>query len=202
MWHLIKKDFFIHKNIFIILLIALIIYMLGKFSPLWVGIIYVLAITMQIFSVDEKRTAQMFLSSLPVTRKEIVSSKYIGAVLYIIIIITLLIVGNLIINQSSPNWTHVGLLAIVSLVMVAIMYPISYKFSSKYLAITFIVGLGLYFFIMSFFIPNMNDQVRAIVTKLTALMEVREMLIALMIVILIYGVSWILSIKIYEKKAI
>jgi len=183
------------------MLVALIFYMFAGFSPLYVGLIFVLAITTQIFSIDEKSTAQVLLSSLPLTRKEIVSSKYISAVIYIVMITGLLNIGNYFIHQELPNWSYVGLIVIISLMLVSLIYPFSYKFSSKYLMITFISGFAIYFFVMNLFIPNINDQLRALISEIIAVMEVELMLITLMIGIVLYGFSWILSIKIYEKKA-
>lgn len=200
MLQLVKKDFLIHKNILLAMLAGMIIYMVMDVPPIFLGLIFAFTMTMQIFSSDEKRNAQVLLCSLPLTRKEIVSSKYIAAFIYIVIITSILIAGSFIIHQEQPNWIHIGLVVIASLFVVAFMYPFSYKFTSKYLLFTFIFGFGLYLLAIKLFILNINDLLRAFISKLTALMEVQVMVVALITVSVIYCASWLLSIKIYGKK--
>ncbi|MGE7022191.1 ABC-2 transporter permease [Solibacillus cecembensis] len=200
MLQLVKKDFVIHKIILLGMLAGLIIYMVLDVSAIFLGLLFSFTMTLQIFSSDEKRTAQILLSSLPLTRREIVSSKYIAAFLYIAIIICILIAGSFIVHQEQPNWIHLGLVAVASLVVVAFMYPFSYKFASKYLLITFVIGFAVYFLAMKLFIHDLNDQFRAIILKVTPLMESQAMFFALIAALVLYGVSWILSVKIYEQK--
>lgn len=200
MLKLVKKDFLVHKNILLGMLAGLILYMLVDVPPIFLGLLFAFTMTMQIFSSDEKRTAQMLLCSLPLTRKEIVSSKYISAALFIVIIMGILIAGSFIIYQEQPNWIHLGLVAIASLIVVAIMYPFSYKFESKYLLVTFFIGFAVYLLAAKFFVPDINDQLGVFVSKLTSVLEVKVMMFTLITVIILYGVSWLISIKIYEKK--
>lgn len=200
MLKLVKKDFLVHKNILLGMLAGLILYMLVDVPPIFLGLLFAFTMTMQIFSSDEKRTAQMLLCSLPLTRKEIVSSKYISAALFIVIIMGILIAGSFIIYQEQPNWIHLGLVAIASLIVVAIMYPFSYKFESKYLLVTFFIGFAVYLLAAKFFVSDINDQLGIFVSKLTSVLEVKVMMFTLITVIILYGVSWLISIKIYEKK--
>ena len=51
-------------------------------SAIWFGFIFCFAIIMQSFSMDEKASIHLLLNSLPYTRKEIVSSKYIKCMYY------------------------------------------------------------------------------------------------------------------------
>ena len=144
----------------------------------------------------------MLLSSLPVTRKEIVSSKYIFAFLYIVILISLLIVGSYVIQQQQPNWIHLGLVASMSLGFVSVIYPFSYKFSSKYLSFAGMLGLGLYLLTLKFLVPNLHDQIRAFVAKVTVFMEPQSMFFTFLMATVLYGISLFLSVKIYERKAL
>jgi len=197
---LVKKDFLIHKNILLGMLAAMIVYMISDVSPIFLGLLFAFTMTMHIFSSDEKRTAQVLLSSLPLTRKEIVSSKYIAAFLYIAIIMGILIAGSFIIQQEQPNWTHLGLVAMASLIIVAFIYPFSYKFASKYLLITFVIGFALYMLAINLLITDLNQLVYDFLLKLRFLMEARVMIFTFITVFILYCVSWLLSIKIYEKK--
>ena len=182
------------------MLAAMIVYMISDVPPIFLGLLFAFTMTMHIFSSDEKRTAQVLLSSLPLTRKEIVSSKYIAAFLYIAIIMGILIAGSFIIQQEQPNWTHLGLVAMASLIIVAFIYPFSYKFASKYLLITFVIGFALYMLAINLLITDLNQLVYDFLLKLRFLMEARVMIFTFITVFILYCVSWLLSIKIYEKK--
>ncbi|RCK09630.1 hypothetical protein DT075_35620 [Bacillus licheniformis] len=58
------------------------VYLMLDISPIWVGVVFSIVISMYAFSIDEKSSIHMLLNSLPYTRKEIVSSKYIVVVLF------------------------------------------------------------------------------------------------------------------------
>ena len=90
---------------------------------------------MNAYATDEKSSIHMLLNSLPYTRKEIVSSKYIGAIIFTGMVVFTIFIGNLIIHQEITMWKDI--LLIVSFVMIAIslMFPFSYKFKSQYMLI-------------------------------------------------------------------
>lgn len=200
MWQLIKKDIFIHKNILLGLLAAFLVYLVVGVPTIFLGIVFACVMTWQIFSSDEKRTAQVLLSSLPLTRKQIVGSKYMTALLYISILIILLIVGNIVIQQQQPNGVHLGFVAVVSLLFVAVIYPFSYKFTSKFLWFASVISLGLYLLVLNFFVPNLHDQIRSFVAKLSTLMAPELMFLTCLAAFALYGLSLFVSIKINEKK--
>lgn len=200
MLHLVKKDFFIHKNIILAMLAVMIIYMLIDISPIFLGLLFAFTMSLHIFSSDEKIHTQVLLTSLPVTRKEIVSAKYIAAFLYNAIIIALLIAGSFIIDRNQPDWVLIGFVTITSLLIVAIVYPVCYKFESKYLMITFAIGFALYLLAANLFIEDLNLFLGEMITKAMDFMQGERLLLICLIALVLYIVSWSVSVKIYEKK--
>lgn len=200
LFQLVKKDFIIHKNVLVVMFAALMAYMVVDVPIIFLGLIFSWTMTMQIFSSDEKRQAKMLLSSLPFTRKEIVSSKYISAILYVLLVVVTMSAGSLVIHQELLNLLHLAFVVIVSLFLVALMYPFSYKFASKYLLIAFFVGFAFYFLTVKLFVPNLNDQILNAFAKIAAGGEPIYLLYAMIILVIVYSTSWLLSIKIYEKK--
>ena len=75
-------------------------YLVVDTSSIWVGILFSMVIIMSAFGTDEKPSINNFLNSLPYTRKEIVSSKYIGALIFTFIIVFALFIGNFIIHRE------------------------------------------------------------------------------------------------------
>ena len=200
MYQLVKKDLIIHKKMLMGMFLVLLIYMYIDIPIIFLGLLFSMTLTLNLFSTDEKRHAQMLLSSLPFTRKEIVSSKYISAILFILLIVLAITGGSLLFQQVLPNGFHLLMIAIGSLFVVSFMYPVAYKFTSKYVNITFFTCFGLYLAIIMFFIPNLNDQIRETFTKIMSLGESQLILYAGLTLVITYILSWLLSIRIYEKK--
>lgn len=200
MFNLIRKDIVLQKPTLLILLPALIVILFLERSSIWEGIIFSIAIIMNAYATDEKSAIHILLNSLPYTRKEIVSSKYVGALIFTGIIVFTIFIGNLIIHQEITIWNDI--LLIVSPVMVAIslLFPFSYKFKSQYMLIAALVSLAIYLVIVPLLIPNVNDKIREFVQMLLTIQTAQLYLIIALSVIALYTCSWLLSIRIYSKK--
>lgn len=200
MFNLICKDLVLQKSTLLVLLPALVVYLFLESSSIWVGIIFSIAIIMNAYSIDEKSSIHMLLNSLPYTRKEIVSSKYIGAFIFTGIVVFTIFIGNLIIHQEIIIWKDI--LFIVSLVMVAIslMFPFSYKFKSQYILIAALVLLAIYLVIIPLLIPNVNEKIRGGAQMLLTVQTAQFYLFSALAVMMLYACSWLLSIRIYRKK--
>lgn len=200
LFNLIRKDILLQKTTLLILLPMLIVYLFLENSIIYGGILFSIAIIMNAFSVDEKSSIHMLLNSLPYTRKEIVSSKYMGALVFIGMVVFTIFVGNALIHQELMIWKDI--LFIVGLVMVAIslLFPFSYKFKSQYMFIGGLVLLVIYLAVIPLIIPNVNDQIRGFVHEVLTLPTTQFYLFIGLSVIVLYACSWLLSIRIYGKK--
>lgn len=182
------------------MLLGIIVYMFLNSSVILVGIIFTMAIVMHIFSYDEKKSIQMLLSSLPYTRKEIVSSKYISTFIYVLLVICAIVTSNYFVNQQLPNWKQFMIVLGIVILMLSIMFPFSYKFTSKYLLIGSFSFFGIYLLIGKFLVPNINDEIRSITAKILELNNPTIIIGAGVVLSILYLLSCLLSIRIYEKK--
>ena len=182
------------------MLLGIIAYMFLNSSVILVGIIFTLAIVMHIFQNDEKKTIQMLLSSLPYTRKEIVSAKYISTFVYVLLVICTIVTSNYFVNQQLPNWKQFMIVIGIVLLVLSFLFPFSYKFTSKYLLISSFVFFGIYLFIVNFLVLNLNDKIRSITAKILEFSNTQILAGAGVMLITLYLLSWLLSIRIYEKK--
>lgn len=200
MFNLIRKDIILLKTTLMILLPALFVYLTLGSSSIWVGVLFSIAIIMSAFAVDEKSSSNTLLNSLPYTRKEIVSSKYIGAFIFTFLVVFTIFIGNLIVHREITVWKD--LLFIISLVMVStsLFLPFSYKFKSQYLLIGNLVLFAFYMVIQNYVVQNLNDKIKDFMHTLLALENVQFYLIVVFSVITLYVCSWLLSIRIYSKK--
>ncbi|MFW5438052.1 ABC-2 transporter permease, partial [Paenibacillus apiarius] len=143
MFNLILKDILIQKKIIIFYIATIILYLLVDTSLVLIGFIYSVVFIMNAYSYDEKDNANILLNSLPYTRKEIVCSKYIGALIFTSIFIIIIYFGDFLLNGKEALFSWKEVLLIIGLVMVAIsfMLPFSYKFKTQYL----LIASGVFF---------------------------------------------------------
>lgn len=202
MFSLLRKDILLIKNIAIMYTVILVLFPLLDKSPVFVGFVFSLSCIMSACSYDEKDNINILLNSLPYTRKEIVSSKYIGALLFTLFVIIVIYVGEFILNGENVLFLWKEMLLIIGLVMIttSFLLPFLYRFKMQYLHIAIGVLIAVYFFIISFFIKNLNDVIRELTHKILTLQEIQLYFIAISTVVLLYIGSWLLSIRIYERK--
>lgn len=199
MLDLIRKDMILQKKTLPFMLLFLLVYLFVNVSTTWVAIVFCIVIIMNAFQMDETASANLLLNSLPYTRKEIVSSKYIGALFFIFLTLLTIFIGNWMIHREIMKWEV--LLFITSIVMgfISFAFPFSYLFNSKYLLIGF-GGVFVVYMVTLSFIPNLNDRVRELVQTVLSLDNSLFYLGIILSVGLLYVLSWILSIRIYSRK--
>lgn len=202
MLNLIRKDIVLQKKTLMILLPLLFAYLFIGTSTIWVGVLFSIAIIMQSFSMDEKSSIHLLLNSLPYTRKEIVSSKYLGACVFMFIIVLTIIIGNLIIQREMIQWKQLLLLTGIVAVFISFAFPFAYLFKSQYLMVVFAVSFVLYFIIVGKFIPDLNDRLREFIQIVLSIDNSLFYLGVMLSVVLLYVLSWLLSICIYSRKVL
>ncbi|MFJ8461858.1 ABC-2 transporter permease [Lysinibacillus xylanilyticus] len=203
MVNLILKDIIIQKNTIIIYIATIILYLLADVSPIYLGILYSVVFIVNTFSVDDKGNANILLNSLPYTRKEVVSSKYMGALIFTFVIIFIIYLGDFLLNGKGEAFLWREILLIIGLVMVTTSFilPISYKFKSKHLVMILGALVGLYLVTITILLPNLHDILREVVRNFLALQEMQMYFVAILTTVILYIGSWLLSIRIYERKA-
>ncbi|MFF5994541.1 ABC-2 transporter permease [Lysinibacillus sp. KU-BSD001] len=212
MFNLIRKDILVQKTSLMILVPILIAYlMVNDVSSVWLGVIFSTSIIMNAFILDEKSSINNLLNSLPYTRKEIVSSKYMGALIFTFIIVFALFIGNLIIHQEMTDWKEALLVVSVVLMMVSFSFPFSYKYTSKFLVTGALILVVALMVIIKFILPrfgsiiedkmNVNEKVEWFTQTLFSLQDGQLYAFIVAIVVILYVCSWLLSIRIYSKKA-
>ncbi|WP_273834259.1 ABC-2 transporter permease [Guptibacillus sedimenti] len=200
MFNLIHKDIILLKKTMLVLLAILCVYLILDFSIIWVGILCSILISMQSFTLDEKSTIQLLLNSLPYTRKEIVSSKYIVAVLFTLLIATVTYIGNIIIHGEMTSWKELLFMVAVVMSILSFIFPFCYKFKSNYLMIAAIGLFAMYLLTVTFFIHDLHDRMRAFVKLLLTSNNTVEYLAIGVSVLLLYICSGFVSLRIYRKK--
>lgn len=203
MFNLIFKDILIQKKILLFYIATLIIYLIIDVSSILIVVVYSLTFINMALSYDEKDNANILFNSLPYTRKEIVSSRYVGVLIFTSLFIMITYGGRFLLYGKEASFSWKAILLIMGLVMVAIsfMLPVFYKFKRQYLVFFAGALVGIYLLMKNFLVPNLNNTLRELTRKFLTLQETQMYLVAIFTIAILYIGSWILSIRIYERKA-
>lgn len=169
-------------------------------SIIFLSVLFIFATTLHVFSNEEKKPIQMLLSSLPYTRREIVSSRYLSVFVYTLLILLIISMGNYIVNNQFPSWREIMFVIGLVMLMFSFIFPFSYKYKSNFLLFATIGIFILYMFVVNTLIPNLNDQIRSITAKILAFSDTQIIIGAIIILSLLYLISWMISVRVYEKK--
>ncbi|MCT2345697.1 ABC-2 transporter permease [Niallia taxi] len=202
MYNLIRKDIVMQKKTLWILLPIQLVYLSLNIGYVWIGFVFSIVIIMNAFSMDEKSSINTLLNSLPYTRKEMVSSKYIGVLVFTLIVISGLFIGNLILNQELMAWKEIMLIISLVMIVASFILPFSYQFKSQYLLIASIVLFVLYMVIINMIFHNLNEVIMNFVEKLLSLQTLSFYLITSGSILILFACSWLLSIRIFKNKVL
>ncbi len=204
---LILKDFLLIKGnartILIFLLVFGLIALEGNDFLYFVPAFISMMMFMTTFSYDEYNKWDAYTISLPVKKKELVLSKYVGSILLLAIALlgTFLIaflVG--LVNQDFDIQKTLSLLlgcGASILLLQAFMYPLLIKFGVEKGRIGLFVGIFLLSFLVGFLMKNIS---LTIPENLTHFLHLYLPWILLILVFLVTFISYQISKRIYVKK--
>lgn len=203
MLNLIKKDFILQKRLLIVYVILLIIYLRADLNIVFSVVMISSLFVINSHYYDEKDKANILLNSLPYTKKEIVSSKYTEALLSAAIIILLYVIGQYTLDNSLGNISFIQITSCFLGIMLftAFYLPFFYKFTQQYVLVAFSALVVIVIItarpILEFVMSNFAETIQLLQSMAT----IQLYSIMTILVIFIYVISWLLSIKIYSNKA-
>ena len=202
MVHLIWKDIFIQKRMMLLYSAIIAFYFWLDMSLIGVAFFTSASFIMNAFYFDEKDNINILLNSLPYTRKLIVTSKYIGAVAFTAAVVGLITLGSFIIRGVDMQFTWKNAIQTFGLVLAwqAVIFPFSYKFKQQYLLIGVIIfsiiAISTYKIVSHIFKEQFGEALQWIASQ----PELQLYSFAALVLLLLYWGSWLLSIRIYERK--
>jgi len=213
MWKLIYKDLMLSKKALLMMSIFTVVFPLINYNGdttfnASIGSLIVVGFTffMMAIEIEEKDKSYRIIHSLPVTRKEAVIARYLGSLLISIVsifavsILFLLLssflgkIYNLIDYKAMMN-SMAAIIAVSSIVM-----TVAYMFGYRVARLTNILGLFTIFIVLSGAVPESSNKV--LVSILTFVNNNTSSMLILKFVIatLIYLLSMVLSISMYERR--
>lgn len=154
------------------------------------------------FSYDEYNSWDAYAISMPVSRKDIVKSKYIASIILIFIAVIFTIIISLIIGLIYNNINFQEIIANVLIcaasiiTLEAIMFPLIYKFGVEKGRITIFVGIFGIALLIGFLLKNFNVDANNFIV----FFDKYYYLIIPITLIIVLVISYLISKKIYWKK--
>ena len=202
MLNLIKKDILLQKNLGLVYLGLIILYLYIDISLVITIIMTCSLFVLHSHYYDEKDHSNMLLNSLPYSRKEIVTSKYLEALIVFIPVTIISIVSKLIFTGGDFEFSYTSLLIGLfgTMIFTAIYLPFFYKFTQQYIMIIGAALMGLAIALMPaitrFVTKHFSDQINTILN----MSEIQLYTIFGGISIVLFALSWRLTISIYSKR--
>lgn len=201
MFNLIRKDLIIQKNQLLLLLPLIIIFaMFGKsFSPVFIFSIISVFIPMNAYIYDEQAGADVFLNSLPYSRKEIVAARYLGSIVYILATIAIT-AGILYVLRFSFTFEALLIATMLSLLMVSIFFPLFYLIKPGYIGVAIIIGFVAGVIIIPRLADFFSESLAQFNEFLSNLTQMTTYIGSAVLLLFIYLLSWGTSTVIYQHK--
>lgn len=209
MLNLIIKDIAIQKRTILIALAYVVFFIFMTSNNFNKGGIYIIGVTLAyMFSLgaiqyDERYKADNIIASLPVTRKDIVFSRYLGMIfftgastIFILLIVLFLKKFNIMPGLANMNLQDIKAIVISTLVLMSIVIPVNYGLGSKK---TRFVNVILY---LSFFFGVININENMLVEPGKNPIIIFWSSYGLIIGICMLAISVVLSLNIYCNKDI
>lgn len=201
MFNLIRRDVILQKKQLILYIPAILFLIIMNGHPAFIFLFASIYVPMNTYIYDEKTETNVLLNSLPYTRNEIIASRYIGAIVYMILGTALTSIVLLIFNKSF-SITDIAISTSLFLLFVSLVFPMFYIFKPGYIS-----PVVMFSFIFSaIFVPRIvsfsAEHLPSITEFLVNLSMPTVYIGVSLIVLAAYGTSWGLTTFIYQRKVL
>ncbi|QAS51298.1 ABC-2 transporter permease [Halobacillus litoralis] len=201
MFNLIRRDVILQKRQLLFFIPFILFFIFTNSHPVLTFLVASIFIPFNAYAYDEKAETNLLLNSLPYTRKEIISSRYLGAVIYMILAIAL---SSLALFLMDKPFTirDIAIGSGLFLTFSAFTFPLFYIFKQGYIFTIVLVSflvlagigpsillyLGTHFTPLTDFLANLSVQFLYTGAVLSG--------------VIVYVISWSISHVIYQRKAL
>ncbi|MFJ8531479.1 ABC-2 transporter permease [Bacillus sp. NPDC094106] len=204
MYNLILKDFRLQKLIMVLYILTICLYIgtLGSFG--FIVVLVACCYMLNLHYYDEKNNSHKFINSLPYSRKTIIMSKYIGTMLFTLIVVLFSLLIQAVVQVAAPTYgvkieTPQAIVVSVLTVMLltSIYLPFCYRFTNKYLLAAVSFTFPIVVISWRKIVEHLN--IINIFHNITTQFTINQLITLVSIVtILIFIGSYFLTVRIYK----
>lgn len=200
MFSLIRRDVILQKRLLLTFIPFILFFVFMDVHPTVTFLVANIFIPYNAFYYDEKAETNILLNSLPYTRKEIITSRYLGAILYMVLAIGVTSLALFALNKPF-TMTDIAIGSGLFLLFAAFTFPLFYILKPGYIttfilfSIILLVGIGPP--IASFLVEHLTA-----ITDFVANLSISTLYAgSAFVIVALYAVSWGVTTIIYQRRA-
>lgn len=199
MFNLIRRDAIIQKRQLLLFIPIIVFFIVMNSHPVLIFLVASIFIPFNAYAYDEKAETNILLNSLPYTRKEIIGSRYISAIVYMVLSIGLVSFGLFVFDKPF-TMTDLAFGSGLFLSFVALTFPLFYIFRGNISMIVMMI------FIFSAFVGPLTVKFLAehlpVITDFIASLSTPALYTSIgAVIVILYAASWSVTMIIYQRKA-
>ncbi|GAA0463774.1 ABC-2 transporter permease [Alkalibacillus silvisoli] len=199
MFNLIRRDVILQKRMLLLLIPFILFFVLMGSHPALIVLAVSIYIPFNAFYYDEKAETNILLNSLPYTRKEIIASRYLGAIVYMLLAVGLTCLFLLAFNKSF-SLTEIAIGSGLFLLFAALTFPIFYIFKPGHLTTIVIIIFLAFAIVGQLAIRSIDELLPAVTDFMQNTSNTVLYTGGAAIIITAYLLSWVASTAIYLRK--
>ena len=200
MLNLIKRDVILQKRQLLFYIPFIVFFILMGAPPVLIFLVASIFIPFNTYAYDEKVETNILLNSLPYTRTEIIASRYLGAIAYMILSIGVTSLALLAFNKHF-TMADIAIGSGLFLLYAALTFPLFQIFKQGYITTVILISFILLTWISRPIALYINEHLTAIIDFVDNTSVTVLYIGATLFIMLIYIISWGITHSIYQRKA-
>jgi len=200
MFNLIRRDVIIQKKLLLTFIPFIAFFIFMDSHPALIFLVASIFIPFNAYAYDEKAETNILLNSLPYTRKEIIASRYLGALVYMILSIGLTSLALIIFNKSFAL-SDIAIAVGLFLLFVSFTFPMFYIFKTGYISAVIMISFILLAGIGPAIVIYLAEHLTVITAFIINLSIATIYIGAALIIMLGFILSMSITTAIYQRKA-
>lgn len=200
MFNLIRRDIILQKRQLFIFIPFILFFIFMDAHPALTFLIASIFIPFNTYAYDEKTETNILLNSLPYTRTEIIASRYLGAIVYMVLAIGVTSLALFAFNKTfSMNDIAIG--SSLFLLFASVTFPLFYILKPGYITMVVIISFLVLANVGPAIVLFLADRLTAITDFIVNLSVLTLYTGATIAIIIVYVISWGITTAIYQRKA-
>lgn len=200
MFNLIRRDVILQKKLLLTFIPFISFFIIMDKHPALVFLVASIFIPFNAYAYDEKAEANILLNSLPYTRTEIIASRYLGAIVYMVLAIGVTSLALFALNKPFTV-TDIAIGGGLFLVFAAFTFPLFYIFKPGHITMVVLLTFILLAGIVPPIVMFLAEHLTAITDFIVNLSVLTLYTGATLVIMVVYVISWAITNNIYKRKA-
>ncbi|BAQ11146.1 multidrug ABC transporter permease [Bacillus sp. OxB-1] len=200
MFNLIRRDVILQKRQLLVFIPFIVFFIIMDSHPALIFLVASIFIPFNTYAYDEKAETNILLNSLPYTRNEIVASRYLGAIVYMMLSIGVTSLALFVLNKPFAMM-DIGLGSGLFLLFASFTFPLFYIFKPGYISAAVLIS----FLLLAGIGPQTVIFLAKHATAITQFIDNLSIPVlytgAAFLIMTLYALSWITTTIIYQRKA-